>query len=47
VSEARLGLARAQAVSWPDRGPLECRQGRLSVTVPGLGYQMVVLTAGD
>jgi len=47
VSEARLGLARANAVSWPEKRPLECREGRLSVTVPGLGYQMVAVSAGD
>jgi hypothetical protein len=43
VDLGRLGLAKAEAVSWPDKAALEMKDGALDLAIPRLGYRMVVL----
>jgi len=43
VDLARLGLRTAQAISWPDKAPLAITSGIVTLSVPGLGYRMVVV----
>lgn len=43
VNAAGLGFSPRQAMLWPDRQPLALVDGAVTLSVPGLGYQMVVV----
>ena len=43
INLARLGLTVAKAISWPDKAPLELKDGVVKLDVPRLGYRMVRL----
>jgi hypothetical protein len=43
LNAERLGVPLAQVVSWPDKNPVEIKEGRASLEVPRLGYRMLVV----
>ncbi|NPV46384.1 MAG: LamG domain-containing protein [Armatimonadetes bacterium] len=43
INPAGLGFAPRRAVLWPGKQPLALADGKAKLTVPGLGYQMVVV----
>jgi hypothetical protein len=43
INAHRLGIPLGQVRSWPDKQPVKAAEGRLPLTVPGLGYRMLVV----
>jgi len=44
INAGRIGVQLKKVVSWPDKQPVTITDGKVQVSISGLGYQMLVVT---